>query len=174
MQKPTHRKYQLVTKHHHMRNPFIYLSMIALLLVGACKKDSTQEIDTEYPVIDISSTGAFPKQCSTVKRGEKFTFRAQLSDNTTLGSVSVDIHHNFDHHTHSTEVESCTMDVVKTPVKPFLLIQSYPIPVGLANFEVQQEITIPADVDAGDYHFMIRLTDKEGWQTIKGLSIKVI
>jgi hypothetical protein len=157
-----------------MKQPLLYLSILALLVAGACKKDSSNEIDTEYPVIDISSSGAFPKQCSTVKRGDKFIFRAQLSDNTTLGSVSVDIHHNFDHHTHSTEVESCSMDAIKTPVKPFLLIQSYPIPAGLASFEVQQEITVPTDIDAGDYHFMIRLTDKEGWQTIKGLSVKVI
>jgi hypothetical protein len=157
-----------------MKQPLLYLSIIALFIAGACKKDSSNEIDTEYPVIDISSSGAFPKQCSTVKRGDKFIFRAQLSDNTTLGSVSVDIHHNFDHHTHSTEVESCSMDAIKTPVKPFLLIQSYPIPAGLASFEVQQEITVPTDIDAGDYHFMIRLTDKEGWQTIKGLSVKVI
>nr|WP_244939634.1 DUF4625 domain-containing protein [Arcticibacter tournemirensis] len=32
---------------------------------------------------------------------------------------------------------------------------------------------MPADADPGDYHFMIKLTDKEGWQTIKGLSIKL-
>lgn len=157
-----------------MKKPLLYLSVIALLFAGACKKDSEKEIDTEYPVINISSAGAFPQQCSTVKRGEKFVFRAQLSDNTSLGSVSVDIHHNFDHHTHSTEVATCSMDAVKVPVKPFLLIQSYPIPVGLSSFEVQQEITVPAGIDSGDYHFMIRLTDKEGWQTIKGLSIKVL
>lgn len=141
---------------------------------SACKKDSNkEEIDTEYPGINITAATAFPKQCSTVKRGEKFTFRVQLSDNAELGSVSVDIHHNFDHHTHSTEVESCGLDAKKTAIKPFLLIQTYPISAGLKSYEVQQEITVPADVDPGDYHFLIRLTDKEGWQTIKGLSIKI-
>jgi len=148
--------------------------LLILLFTGACKKDNTTAIDTEYPVIDITGANAFPKQCSTVKRGEKFIFRVQLNDNTTLGSVSIDIHHNFDHHTHSTEVETCEVGAVKTPVKPFLLIQSYPITPGLSSFEVQQEISVPVDVDPGDYHFMIRLTDKEGWQTIKGLSIKII
>jgi hypothetical protein len=140
---------------------------------SACKKDNQEAIDTEYPVIDVTATTAFPKQCSTVKRGEKFTFRAQLSDNSQLGSVSLDIHHNFDHHTHSTEVESCNMDAKKTPVKPFLMIQSFSIPTRSKSYEVQQEITVPSDIDPGDYHFMIRLTDREGWQTIKGLSIKI-
>lgn len=35
---------------------------------------------------------------------------------------------------------------------------------------------LPAElvlIDAGDYHFMIRVTDKEGWQTMKGLSLKI-
>ncbi|RYD73590.1 MAG: DUF4625 domain-containing protein, partial [Sphingobacteriales bacterium] len=25
----------------------------------------------------------------------------------------------------------------------------------------------------GDYHFLIRITDKAGWQTIKAISIKI-
>jgi hypothetical protein len=151
----------------------IIISLLIIASFSACKKDNQETIDTEYPVIDVTATTAFPKQCSTVKRGEKFTFRAQLSDNSQLGSVSLDIHHNFDHHTHSTEVESCNMDPKKTPVKPFLMIQSYSIPTGSKAYEVQQEITVPSDIDPGDYHFMIRLTDREGWQTIKGLSIKI-
>ena len=151
-----------------------YLGLSILLLLGACKKENNAAIDTDYPEIDITGTAAFPLQCSTIKRGETFVFRAKLSDNAALGSVSVDIHHNFDHHTHSTEVESCGLGPIKVPVTPFLLIESYPIPGGQTNFEVQQSITVPANIDAGDYHFMIRLTDKEGWQTIKGLSIKII
>lgn len=150
------------------------ISLILITIISACKKENQKEIDTEYPVIDITVESSFPKQCSIVKRGETFIFRASVSDNAELGSVSVDIHHNFDHHTHSTEVESCDLEPIKIPIKPILLIQSYPIPAGLKVYEVQQEIAVPADVDPGDYHFMIRLTDKEGWQTIKGLSIKIV
>lgn len=144
-----------------------------VLLAGGCSKNEDQATDTEYPVIDLSASDSSPKQCGTVKRGESFTFRAKLTDNVQLGSVSIDVHNNFDHHSHSTEVQACQMGAVKTPVKPFLLIRSYPIEVGLKTYDIAQSIAIPADVDAGDYHFLIRLTDKEGWQTIKGLSIKI-
>jgi|GEM_PF-1870723 len=58
-------------------------------------------------------------------------------------------------------------------VKPFLLIRSSDIPENSKTFNVQEEISVPMDIDPGDYHFMIRLTDEEGWQTIKGLSIKI-
>jgi hypothetical protein len=146
---------------------------LSILLFTSCESDKN-EIDTEYPVIDVSAVNAFPIQCSAVTRGQKITFRAKFTDNTQLGSYSLDIHHNFDHHTHSTEVNNCDTEPVKKPVNPMLYINSVTIPSGQKSYEATQEITIPNEVDPGDYHFMIRLTDKEGWQTIKGLSIKVL
>ena len=148
------------------------LPIVLLASIAGCKKDE-DKIDTEYPVIDITSANAFPIQCSTLTRGQKFTFRAKLSDNVALGSYSLDIHHNFDHHSHSTEVSNCNVDPVKTPVKPFLLINTFQIPAGQTVYEASNELTIPADIDPGDYHFLIKVTDKEGWQTLKGISIKI-
>lgn len=156
-----------------MKKQLTGLFLILFMAISACKKDSQPEIDTEYPEIDITGTNAFPQQCATIKRGETFIFSAILQDNSELGSVSIDIHHNFDQHTHSTEVESCDLDPIKIPENPFLLIQSYDIPENLKIYEIEQEVSVPDGVDSGDYHFMIRLTDKEGWQTIKGLSIKI-
>lgn len=134
---------------------------------------SEGEKDLDPPVIDMSTAGAFPSQCSVISRGESFVFRATFRDNMELGSYSLDVHHNFDHHTHSTEVNDCSMDPIKTPLSPYLLIKTYPIPAGLQMYEAVMEITVPKDVDPGDYHLMIKVTDKEGWQTIKGISIKV-
>jgi hypothetical protein len=148
------------------------VTMAFMLLVAGCKKDE-ENIDTVYPSIDISVANAFPTQCSVIKKGETFVFSADLSDNVELGSISVDIHHNFDHHSHSTEVEACNMDAKKAAIKPFLLIKDFPIPSGQKNFKISQEIAVPNDIDAGDYHFLIRLTDKSGWQTIKGISVKI-
>jgi len=157
-----------------MRKLSLICLVVLLITAGSsCKKDNGEPIDTDYPEIDLSAQGAFPKQCSVLKRGTTIAFRASLSDNAELGSVSVDIHHNFDHHTHSTEVSDCTMEPVKQAVKPFLFIKNYPITAGLKTFQATQNIVIPADIDPGDYHFLIRLTDKEGWQTLKGISIKI-
>ena len=149
------------------------LCLVLMLALSNCSKDTAEPIDTIYPEISTSSNEAFPKQCSVIKRGEKFVFRALLSDNAQLGSLNLDIHHNFDHHTHSTELEECNLAPIKQPVKPFLLIRNVVIPTGQKSYQASMEIQVPADVDPGDYHFMIRLTDKEGWQTIKGLSIKI-
>lgn len=151
----------------------LVFALVLLLGIAGCSKDKDTKIDTEYPTIDVTAAQAFPQQCSALTRGTKVTARIFVADNVELGSVSIDIHHNFDHHSHSTEVDECNMDAVKTPVNPFLLVKSIPLPAGNKSYTVSEEIQVPADVDAGDYHFMIRVTDKEGWQTIKGLSIKI-
>lgn len=152
---------------------FILATIMLAGLFTACSGSDDDKIDTEYPAINISAANAFPIQCSEVSRGQKFTFKATFTDNSALGSYSLDIHHNFDHHNHSTEVNDCTPEAVKKPVKPLLYINSVTIPEGLKSYEATQEINIPTDIDPGDYHFLIRLTDKEGWQTIKGISIKI-
>jgi len=151
---------------------FTVALVLTMAFLNSCKKEA-DDIDTGYPEINVGTSEAFPKQCSVIKRGEGFTFKALLSDNAELGSVSVDIHHNFDHHSHSTEVNDCDMAPVKQAVNPFLLIKSYPISAGLKTFQTNEIILVPADVDPGDYHFLIRVTDKQGWQTIKGISIKI-
>ncbi|MFA9193168.1 DUF4625 domain-containing protein [Flavobacterium sp. FBOR7N2.3] len=156
-----------------MRKKLLLSAAFALtLFTFSCSSDN-ENIDTEYPVIDISGADAFPIQCSEVTRGQKLTFRARFTDNAALGSYSLDIHHNFDHHTHSTEVSNCNTDADKQAVKPLLYLKSISIPEGVKSYDAVQEIDIPADIDPGDYHFMIKLTDKEGWQSLKGLSIKI-
>ncbi|HRP55447.1 DUF4625 domain-containing protein [Agriterribacter sp.] len=143
-----------------------------IIFIAGCSKNK-DATDKEYPTIDLTTAAAFPRQCSELARGQVFTAKIPVADNVELGSVSIDIHHNFDHHSHSTEVEECDMDAVKTPSNPFLLVKSISIPAGNQSYTVSEAIDIPGDADPGDYHFMIRVTDKEGWQTIKGLSIKI-
>ncbi|HWK56426.1 MAG TPA: DUF4625 domain-containing protein [Parapedobacter sp.] len=150
----------------------IIIAFGAMALALSCSKDA-ETVDTEYPVIDGNFAGAFPQQCGTVRRGETFVFRAKFSDNVALGSFSLDVHDNFDHHSHSTEVEACDMGPVKEAEAPFKYIKSFDIPGAPKTYEAEVAIAVPADVDPGDYHFLMRVTDREGWQTLRGLSIKI-
>ncbi|WP_375584112.1 DUF4625 domain-containing protein [Cyclobacterium xiamenense] len=155
-----------------MKN-WIFPILLLAILPLSCRDVDNPLIDTEYPEITVMDD-SFPLQCSVFQRGTTAEFKAYFSDNKELGSFSLDIHHNFDHHTHSTEVNDCSnQDPKKSPVNPLLLIQTFSIPEGLTTFVGTAEIDIPEDIDPGDYHFMIRLTDHEGWQTLKGLSIKI-
>ncbi len=149
----------------------------ATFLLLSCEK--SKNIDTEKPKISIDFPGAFPVNCDTLYFGEPFTMRLKFSDNVELGSYSVDIHNNFDHHSHSTEVNACNQDEDKIPVNPYVIIQDFDIPEGQTEFTTN--ITFEVDgqngegkFDEGDYHFFVSLTDKEGWSAQMGLSIKMV
>jgi hypothetical protein len=151
------------------------LSIISLMIIVqifiACNKDDIDEIK---PIIDLSHPGSFPVSCDTLKKGKEFEFRVRFTDNIELGSYNIDIHHNFDQHSHSTSVESCIFDQKKTAVKPWTFIRSYEIPTGNKEYIAIGKILVPDNIDPGDYHFLYKVTDKSGWQSIYGLSVKIL
>lgn len=131
------------------------------------------------PEIVMSSDDAFPEACDTLYFGETFILKAVFTDNLALGSYSIDIHHNFDHHTHSTEVTECHLADVKTPINPFTLIQDYDIADGQSIYETDLEISLPSSdggfqYDEGDYHFHLKLVDQTGWSALYGVGVKVV
>ena len=161
-----------------MNNNYIklFLLIVSFTAFLSCEEDSKDDVK---PTIDLSVSGAFPVNCDTIYFGETFTLKVLFTDNVELGSFSIDIHHNFDHHSHSTEVTECNSDPDKEPVNPYVFIQDYDIPQGLIEYETNLEINIPSTensvlLDEGDYHFYISLTDKQGWSEQKGLSIKML
>ena len=90
-----------------------------------------------------------------------------------MGSYNIEIHNNFDHHSHSTEAGDCPLDEKKLPVHPWVYNQDFPIPGNSPLYDAHVNIPIPADIDPGDYHFMIRVTDRSGWQQLKAVNIKI-
>ena len=156
----------------------IILLVVLSILLNACQDDEKPTIDTEKPLIDLTILDAFPTSCDTLYFDEPFIVKALLTDNVELGAFNIDIHNNFDHHTHSTELEQCTLGAVKTAENPYVYIQDYTLPVTNV-FTTDVSMTIPSSdgidlYDEGDYHFQIRLTDKEGWSTMKGLNVKLL
>ncbi|MGM0567157.1 MAG: DUF4625 domain-containing protein [Bacteroidota bacterium] len=154
-----------------------FLLLLSMIFVISC--DEEEDIDTQKPSVHNDFEEAFPENCDTLYFGETFDLKLKLSDNVELGSFNIGIHNNFDHHSHSTEVTECDMDPVKEPVNPFTFIEDYSIPDGLEEYETGLTVSIPSGNDSGlydegDYHFFISLTDKEGWSSQKGLSIKML
>jgi hypothetical protein len=147
------------------------LCILIAFVAADCSRDGAKDIET--PAIDMSDSRAFPPNCATLRRSETFIFRAVFTDNQALGNYNIEIHQNFDHHSHSGEAVECPAEPQKAPVNPFIYNHSFSIPDGLTHYEATAEITIPPDIDTGDYHFMVRLTDRAGWQQLKALSVKI-
>lgn len=154
-----------------MSYKFLFLFIASILLFGGCSDDNDKQVTK--PVILMDQEGAFPKNCVTVYRGESFEFKAVFTDEYELGSFNLEIHNNFDHHSHSTDDIDCELEPKKSPVNPLIYNKDFKIPAGQTKYEATAKIDVPADIDTGDYHFMVRVTNKAAWQEIKGISIKI-
>ncbi len=155
-----------------MTRKLLIYCFVSLLMLG-CSSDDDNDKDLDKPSIDMSGSNASPQNCVILYRGESFPFRAIFSDTQELGNYNIEIHNNFDHHSHSTDNVECDLEPKKNPIKAFVYNQDYSIPAGKTIFDADIEIAIPADVDTGDYHFMVRVTDKAGWQELKAVSLKI-
>ncbi|SIS46967.1 protein of unknown function [Zobellia uliginosa] len=151
---------------------FYFLSLI--LLTAACSSDDSIDKDQEKPTISVNYTAGFPQGCAMLTKGETYNFRAMVTDNQALAAYSIDIHHNFDHHTHDDQVAECDLGAIKSPVNPLIFIENYTVDEGLTSYEFNIPVTIPDDIDAGDYHCSYSVTDKTGWQSRTSIDIKIV
>ncbi|MRH99506.1 DUF4625 domain-containing protein [Kriegella sp. EG-1] len=151
----------------------IYLFSL-LLLIGSCSNDDGVKIDEEKPTISVNYTGGFPQGCALLTRGETYNFKAMVTDNSALASYSIDIHQNFDHHTHDDQVTDCTLDALKQATNPLIFIENYTIEGGLTSYEINIPVTISSDVEVGDYHCAYSVTDETGWQSRTSIDIKIV
>lgn len=152
---------------------YFYLLSI-IILTTACSSDDSVEIDVEKPTITVNYTSGFPQGCTLLTRGETYNFRAMVTDNEALAAYSIDIHHNFDHHTHDDQVTECNLGATHKPVNPLIFVENYTITGSLIKYEINIPITIPNDIDTGDYHCALSVTDVTGWQSRTSIDIKIV
>ena len=151
------------------------IALFALIVVASCVKDDDREILP--PEIEIIS----PWFCDTIYFDEPVMYRFKITDesNVGLGNFSMDIHNNFNHHSHGSH-ESCTMDPVRTAVHPYENVWIVNLPDDQSEYLLEMEITMPLmkddqhEHDQGDYHFHIYITNSEGYQTFTSLDVKLL
>lgn len=147
--------------------------VLFIFIFSACSSDDNVDKDEQKPTISINYDGGFPKSCAVLKKGNTYNFRAMATDNMALATYSFDIHHNFDQHTHDDQGEQCDMDPIKQAGNPWIFMENYPIGNDLTVYEINISITVPNDIDTGDYHCTYSITDKTGWQSRTSIGIKI-
>ncbi len=152
-----------------------FMTLMLPLALCACGSDDDETLkDMQQPVITEQGIVAIPTDCMVFHRGDTIRFNYVFTDDTELGAYNIEVHNNFDHHTHSTSASECEMEPSKQPQKPWVYNQDFTIPAGQRQYDARQDIVIPQDKDTGDYHFMVRVTDRAGWQQLKSMAIKVV
>ncbi len=149
----------------------IFYSFMLLCVLCACSSDDG---DQQPPVISDQGITANPIDCQQYHRGDTIPFHYVMTDNEELGAYNIEVHNNFDHHTHAGSSVECPMDPDKDVKHPWVFNKDYKIPAGLKSYDARQDIAVPDTIDTGDYHFMIRVTDQSGWQEYHSVAIKII
>ena len=144
--------------------------LTALALLCAC---ADADRDMEKPAITTDGVVASPAECDAYCHGDTIHFCYRLTDNVELGRYNIEVHSNHDHHTHSTSGVDCELEPVCEAVNPWVFNHDYDIPAGSTSYVATADIVVPADVDAGDYHFMVRVTDRAGWLQLRSMAIKL-
>lgn len=153
----------------------VRLLLLPLFFVAiSCSSNSSADVDEEKPTITVNYDGGFPQPCVELVRGETYEFKAKVTDNVALASYSLDIHHNFDHHTHDDQGAQCEFDPVKEAVAPLTYMENFTIEGGPTSYEIIIPVIIPEDIDTGNYHTLLSVTDQTGWQSRTAVDIKIV
>lgn len=133
---------------------------VALSLFSCGKKKGNPEPETEKPKVE--GVTVFPASVTDMICGqpdprviplsssEKFKLDFTLKSKEGLSQYKIDLHHNFDCHSHRLESVGTVWKLIKI--------------VNLSGNEatIREELTVPDDVMAGNYHFMLQAVDMKG------------
>ena len=161
-------------------NMSLLMALITILTLSFNACGSDDDKDMTPPVISADGITANPINCQQYHPGDVIPFHYVMLDNQELGNFNIEIHNNFDHHTHSTEAddhdhdhEMGECDDDEEQGNAWVYNRDFTIPAGQRQYDARVDIPIPADAALGDYHFMIRLTDRAGWQQLHAVAIKI-
>lgn len=137
-------------------NKFFTLLAVALVSVvsfASCSDDD--DVDNTAPTINLVA----PAEGAILKIGGDVHFDAEFADDVLLGSYRVEIHNDFDGHSHtkSALAEGETVDFTFDKAWSFS---------GQKNADVHHhEIVIPENATPGKYHMMVYCLDAAGNET---------
>lgn len=139
-----------------IRSIYLFSLTIALSIIS-CSDDDDNIIDTQAPEISIIE----PHDEEEIAPGGEIHFDAIFTDNVELASYKIEVHNDFDEHTHAVLKQEDHQD------NPWSYSEVFTIPAGQTSFEAQVEIPVPSEiggepVSEGQYHFGVYVTDTAG------------
>ena len=137
------------------------IALFTLTFFAACSSDDDEILDSERPEITVND----PVEGEAFEVGGELHFDVNFSDNDALSSYRVDIHNNFDGHTHSGVLNSTvSFDPVMqaTSVRPWSFNQTFNIEGAPQTYHAHEHIEIPDDIAEGPYHLGITVIDVSG------------
>lgn len=134
----------------------LFLPVIAAALVTSCSSDDNTVVDTQSPTIAVGE----PHNEEEVAPGEELHIEAVFTDNVALASYKIEIHEDFDDHTHA-------INKSEHENNPWSYDEVFQIPAGQSSFEAIHHLDVPTEINGmsiseGAYHVGIYVTDTAG------------
>ena len=137
------------------KNIFYLFTITAILGLSSCSDDdSNNGLDDQAPVITINE----PTDDEAVAVGGEVHLDVDLEDDIELASYKIEIHNNFDGHTHDRSAG------VNQTI-PWSLNQTQDLEPGQTTFNIHEHLEVPANAAEGAYHLGIIALDQAGNQT---------
>lgn len=121
---------------------------LPLLALGCATLFACKKTDREKPTFDLQT----PADSSVFISGQTIPFAARFLDNQGLSQYKIDIHDNFDGHSHEKYIAKIWTQI---------LIEN----IGGTEFNENRSIQVPDSVAAGWYHFLVTAVDEAGNQS---------
>ncbi|MCL6217459.1 DUF4625 domain-containing protein [Zunongwangia pacifica] len=135
------------------------IALFTLTFFAACSSDDDEILDSEKPQITVND----PVENEAFEVGGELHFDIDLSDNDALASYKVDIHNNFDGHTHSGVLNSTVGVTTKqSTISPWSFNKAFDIEGTPKTYHAHEHIEIPDDIAEGPYHLGITVIDVSG------------
>ena len=141
------------------------ISLLATVTFMFSSCDNDDSSDTTKPLIELHE----PEEGQALEIGNEHGvhFEMDLSDDVMLKSYKIEIHSNFDHHSHGGNSRAAQETV------DFSFNRSYDVSGQKTAHIHHHDIVIPANATAGDYHLMVYCTDAAGNESHIARNIKL-
>ncbi|MBW2961611.1 DUF4625 domain-containing protein [Mesonia aestuariivivens] len=139
------------------KNIYYLFTLITILGLASCSSDddSSNGLDNLPPVISINE----PTQDEAVAVGGEVHLDVDLEDDVELASYKIDVHNDFDGHTHTSRPSSIQQTL------PWALSQTEELEAGQTAHHIHKHLEVPANAAEGAYHVGIIALDQAGNQS---------
>lgn len=142
-----------------MNQNFFLITVSCLFLLSACSEDASEGgPDVQEPVIQVIFSlpranegmicGSKESNVISVVTGEEITLNLAFFDNRNLSQYKVDVHNNFDCHSHGRVNADWQVLRIEDITGPAI--------------DAEEVLAVPEDASAGDYHLQILCIDEAG------------
>jgi len=133
-----------------MKSIGFFLAIAIMAILSSCDKDD----DDVVPKPTISGLEVGYGDSSTVNVGQDLHIEAEILAEGKIDKITVEIHMEGDHdHTDETDEGEEHIEEIE---------KEYTNYTGQKNATFHEHIEIPENMEAGEYHFHLKVVDQEG------------